>query len=88
MNITMRPTIDMDEVCETLKCHLSDFECTQMTENDSYIIFNCSDERMEDLTEMLDWEQNNGNTRRLDRLIHDYDLIDDEYVTIRYLKGD
>ena len=47
MKITMKPTINMDEICEILKCHLSDFECTQMAENGSYIIFDCSDERME-----------------------------------------
>lgn len=75
MKITMRPTINMDEICEILKCHLSDFECTQMAENGSYIIFDCSDERMEDLTEELDWEQGKGNTYRLNRLIHDYDLM-------------
>jgi hypothetical protein len=71
----MQPTIELREVCEILKCHISDFEFTQMVENDSYVIFNCSDEALEDLSEELDWEQGKGNTYRLNRLIHDYDLM-------------
>ena len=75
MKITMRPTINMDEICEILKCHLSDFECTQMVENDSYITFDCSDERVEELSEELEWEKDNGNTRYFNRISNDYALV-------------
>ena len=75
MKVTMQPTINLDEACEILNCHMSEFEFTQMVENDSYVIFDCSDEKMEDLAAELDWAQGKGETYRLNRLIHDYDLL-------------
>lgn len=75
IKITMRPTIDMDDICKELGLHMSDFECTQMVENDSYITFDCSDERVEELSEELEWEKDNGNTRYFNRISNDYALV-------------
>ena len=75
IKITMRPTIDMDNICEELGLHLSDFECTQMVENDSYIIFDCSDERVEELSEDLEWQKGKGDTHYFKRISNDYALI-------------
>ena len=71
----MRPIIDMDDICKELGLRMSDFECTQMVENDSYIIFDCSDERVEELSEELEWEKDNGNTRYFNRISNDYTLV-------------
>lgn len=75
IKITMQPTINMDNICEELGLHMSEFECTQMAENGSYIIFDCSDERVEDLSEELEWEKDKGYTRYFNRISNDYALI-------------
>ena len=75
INITMRPTIDMEDICRELGLHMSDFECTQMVENDSYIIFDCSDDRIEDLSENLEWAKGKGETSYFNRLSNDYALV-------------
>ena len=75
IKITMQPTVDMDNICNELGLHLSDFECTQMVENDSYIIFDCSDERVEELSEDLEWQKGKGDTRYFKRISNDYALI-------------
>ena len=75
INITMRPTIDMEDICKELGLHMSDFECTQMVENGSYIIFDCNDDRVEDLSEDLEWEKDKGETSYFNRLSNDYALV-------------
>jgi hypothetical protein len=75
IKITMQPTVDMDNICRELGLHLSDFECTQMVENDSYIIFDCSDERVEELSEDLESEKDKGDTHYFNRLSNDYALM-------------
>ncbi len=75
IKVTMQPTIDMEDICKELGLHISDFECTQMVENDSYIIFDCSDERVEELSEDLKWQKNKGDTYYFNRLSNDYTLI-------------
>ena len=75
IKIRMRPTVDMDDICKELGLHMSDFEFTQMVENDSYVTFDCSDERVEELSEELEWEKDKGNTHYFNRISNDYALI-------------
>lgn len=75
IKITMCPTINMEDICRELGLHMSDFECTQMVENGSYIIFDCSDDRVEDLFEDLEWEKDKGETSYFNRLSNDYALV-------------
>lgn len=75
IKITMQPTIDMENVCKELGLHLSDFECTQMVENGTYIVFDCSDERVEELAEDLEWKKDKCDTHYFNRISNDYALI-------------
>jgi hypothetical protein len=75
IKMIMRPTVDIDDICKELGLHMSDFEFTQMVENDSYVTFDCSDERVEELSEELEWEKDNGNTRYFNRISNDYALM-------------
>lgn len=75
IKMIMRPTIDMDDICKELGLHMSDFECTQMVENDSYITFDCSDERVEELSEELEREKDKGDTHYFSRISNDYALV-------------
>jgi hypothetical protein len=71
----MQPTVDMSDICKELGLHLSDFECTQMVGNDSYITFDCSDERVEELSEELEWTKDKCDTHYFNRISNDYALI-------------
>ena len=75
INIIMRPTIDMEDICRELGLHMSDFECTQMVANDSYITFDCSDERVEELSDYLEWLKDKNEVSYFNRLSNDYALI-------------
>jgi hypothetical protein len=75
IKITMQPTVDMDNICKELGLHMSDFECTQMVANDSYIIFDCSDERVEELSEDLELEKDKGDIHYFNRISNDYALM-------------
>lgn len=75
IKITMQPTINMDDICEELGLHMSDFECTQMAENGSYVIFDCSDERVEELSEDLEWQKGKGDIHYFNRLSNEYALV-------------
>lgn len=75
IKITMQPTVDMDNICKELGLHLSDFECTQMVANDSYIVFDCSDERAEELSEELEWKKDKCDTHYFNRISNDYALM-------------
>lgn len=75
IKITMQPTVDMDNICKELGLHLSDFECTQMVANDSYIVFDCSDERVEELSEELEWKKDKCDPYYFNRISNDYALM-------------
>lgn len=75
IKMIMRPTVDMDDICKELGLHMSDFEFTQMVENDSYVTFDCSDERVEELSEELERKKDKGDTRYFSRISNDYALI-------------
>lgn len=75
IKITMCPTIDMEDICRELGLCKRDFECTQMVANDSYIIFDCSEERVEELSEDLERAKGKGETSYFNRLSNDYALI-------------
>ena len=57
MKVVMKPTIDLEEVCQELNLHMSDFEFVQMVENDSYVTLDVSDEACEELMEEIEWEE-------------------------------
>lgn len=75
IKMIMRPTVDMDDICKELGLHMSDFEFTQMVENDSYVTFDCSDERVEELSEELELKKDKCDTRYFNRISNDYALI-------------
>ena len=71
----MRPTIDMEDICKELGLRIRDFECTQMVANDSYITFDCSEERVEELSDYLEWLKDKNEVSYFNRLSNDYALI-------------
>ena len=75
IKITMQPTVNMDDICTELHLSLRDFECCQMVENDSYIVFDCSDEHVDELGEELEWQATRGETSHYQRLFNDYALL-------------
>lgn len=65
MKVTMTPVINLEEVCRELNLHSSDFEFTQMEENDSYIILDVSEKAVEELMEDIEWEEGKSLSRQL-----------------------
>ena len=63
MKVIMRPTIDLEEVCDEMKLHLSDFEFTQMAENGSYVSVDLTEEAIEELKEDIEWEIGKSKSR-------------------------
>ena len=46
-----------------------------MVENDSYITFDCSEERVEELSDYLEWLKDKNDTSYFNRLSNYYTLI-------------
>lgn len=74
IKITMQPTISIDDICEEMNLHMSDFEFVQMAENGSYVSLDLSDGALEELWENIEWEAGK-DTRRYNRLKNEEALV-------------
>ena len=74
MKVTMKPVIDIKDICEEMCICMSGFEFIQDAENDSYISLHLNEEAFEDLQEEI--EQEDGkDLSRLERLKNQYRLM-------------
>ena len=80
MKVTMKPVIDIKDICEEMCIHMSGFEFVQDAENDSYISLNLNEEAFEDLQEEIEWEDGKSLSR-LERLKNQYRLMRMLYKT-------
>lgn len=74
IKIVMQPTIHIDDICEEMNLHMSDFEFVQMAENGSYVSLDLSDGALEELWENIEWEAGK-DTRRYNRLKNEEALV-------------
>lgn len=74
IKVTMRPAVDIDDICEEMNLHISDFEFVQMAENGSYVNLDLSDGAVEELWESIEWEVGK-DTRRYNRLKNEEALV-------------
>jgi hypothetical protein len=75
VKVTMRPTVDFDDISAELGIHMSDCSITEMAENGSYITVDLSNERVEELKEEIEWEKGKSDLR-LRKLENDLRIIE------------
>ena len=73
--------IDTDDIRELTGKHWSNFEFTQMAENDSYVRLDCSDAGLEDLYEEQAWlkDKESGTYERLINQIQLVEILRKQY---------
>ena len=75
IKVTMRPTVDFDDITDELGIHMSECSITEMAENGSYITVDLSNERVEELTEDIEWERGKSDLR-FQKLQNDLRIIE------------
>ena len=75
IKVTMRPTVDFDDITDELGIHMSECSITEMAENGSYITVDLSNERVEELKEDIEWERGKSDLR-FQKLQNDLRIIE------------
>lgn len=75
VKVTMKPTVDFEDISTELGIHMSECTLTEMAENGSYITVDLSNERVKELKEDIEWEQGKSDLR-LERLQNDLRIIE------------
>lgn len=75
VKVTMKPTVDFDDISAELGIHMSECSITEMAENGSYITVDLSNDRVEELKEEIEWEKGKSDSR-LKKLENDFRIIE------------
>jgi len=75
IKVSMKPIIDIKDICEQLDLGVTDFEFSLMAENKSYQAFNCSANAKEALSDELIWAQSHGDAFHHNRIANEYALV-------------
>ena len=61
---SMKPVIDIKDICKWFSLDVTDFEFSLVAENKSYQVFDCSAKAEDALDDELIWAQSNGDAFR------------------------
>ena len=72
---SMKPVIDIKDICKWFSLGVTDFEFSLIAENKSYQVFDCSAKAEDALDDELIWAQNHGDAFHCNRIANEYALI-------------
>jgi hypothetical protein len=72
---SMKPVIDVKDICKHFGLGVTDFAFSLVAENKSYQVFDCSAKAEDALDDELTWTQRHGDAFHCNRIANDYALI-------------
>ena len=72
---SMKPVIDIKDICKQLNLGVTDFVFSLMAENKSYQAFDCSAKAEEALNDELIWAQSHGDAFHYNRIANEHTLV-------------
>lgn len=76
MKITSVPTVTSNEIWNEWNIRVFDCCFTECAENDSYVVLDLSEDRVDELKEDIEWQTGKGDSAYLHRLKNELDLIE------------
>ena len=76
MRIINVPTVTSDAILNEWDIRVFDCCFTECVENDSYVVLDLSEDRVEELKEDIDWQTGKGDSAYLRRLKNELDLVE------------
>lgn len=76
MKIVNVPTVTSDEILNEWDIRVFDCCFTECAENDSYVVLDLTEDRVEELKEDIEWQTGKGDSAYLHRLQNELDLVE------------